>query len=257
MFSGLRRRVGLAAWLAASVAGLALTGTAAAASAAEAEPAADFLTVSSTAAGGFDNLAPGDTANWFVTAHSSAAVDADLTLQVRSGSTSPLLTDAAQGLRLQLTACTTAWTHSAEPGCPGTANPIAQGPLAALLGGYRLPALSPGGSAYYLARVTVPPEATNAVAGQAADLSFEITAVQGDPGGPGDSARDAQPASVIDETATPPGAGGAAMSQQFVTQTAANLADTGLSAASACRALALALLAAGSLVLVLRRVGAN
>lgn len=259
MFSGLRRRAVLVAGLVASVAGLALAGAASAAAAPQ--PGADFLTVSSSPAGGFENLAPGDTASWFVTARSTAPVAADLTLQLRSSSTSPLLTDAAQGLRMQLTACSMAWSGGTQPSCPGTATAVAQGPLASLLGGYRLPALRAGSAAHYLARVSVPVEATNDVAGQAADLRFEITAVQGEP-----AADTHDEDSAGSNPARDPSAGGAASgpapqaeapAQVPAVHAPAALAHTGVSVASACRSLALALLAAGSLVLVLRRVGAN
>lgn len=221
MFAGVKR-CGAAALivLGTGALGVMLTGTAALA-AGDTASGADFLTVTSSPAGGFENVAPGDTAGWLVTARSSASVDASLSLRVVSGSTSALATDAVQGLHMRLTACGTSWTGSEDSiRCPGTETAIATGPLALLLGGYTLPVLPAGSAAHYRAQVALPQDATNDVAGQTADLRFEITAVQ-------------------DEA----DAG------------AASLAQTGVSGPAPYRSLALALLGAGSLVLVLRRMG--
>lgn len=237
MFTVLRRYGAAAAIVvSASAMGVALTATAAVADD-TGNPGADFLTVTSSPAGGFENLAPGGTASWFVTARSSAPVDAALSLRVQSDSSGALLTDAAQGLRMRLTACSAAWTGAAGAfQCPGAESVVADGALAAILGGYPLPTLPAGSAAHYLAEVTVPAEATNDVAGQTADLRFEITAVQAEAGAGGDAAH-----------------GGGVAAEQGARP--AVLADSGVSGASACRSLALALVGAGSLVLVLRRIG--
>jgi hypothetical protein len=253
MFTGLRRcAVGAVIVVAASAVGALVAG-----SAAMAEPAdgsiADFLTVASSPAGSLDNLAPGDTASWFVSARNSAAVEAVLSLRVQSDSTSALLTDPAQGLRLQLSACSAAWAGvDASARCPGVQTPIAHGPLTLVLGGYRLPALGAGSTGYYLARVTVPKQATNDVAGQAADLRFEITAVRDEGIAPASSDGETPPAQEVPalnaapvQTDRGPGADPA--------RRPAALAGTGPGHASVAQSLALALLAAGSLVLVLRR----
>ncbi|RNE56631.1 hypothetical protein [Cryobacterium tepidiphilum] len=239
MFRGLRQLGAAAAIVVgAAVSGGALTATAAMADD-TGEAGADFLTVTSSPAGGFENLAPGGTAVWFVTARNSAAVDAALSLRVQSDSDSALLTDAAQGLRMRLTACSMAWTGTTGAfQCPGVETRVADGALAVILGGYPLPAVPAGSAAHYLAEVSVPREATNDVAGQTADLRFEITAVQGEPQANASATRVSGGAA-----ATEPGSGPAV------------LAGTGISGASACRSLALALLGAGSLVLVLRRIG--
>lgn len=242
MFAGLRRTAAALAVAVGASAVCVLTG----APAAQAEPAdagGDFLTVASSPAGGFDNLAPGDTASWFVTARNAAAVDALLSLSVQSDSTSALLTDTVQGLQLRLTACSDEWAGtSADVHCPGERIPIAQGPLALVRGGYRLPAVPAESAAHLLAQITVPRQATNDVAGQAAHLRFEITAVQGEAGSAGDQT---PPVSVEPAVAAGPGSDAARP---------AALAGTGPGHASPVRSLALALLGAGSLVLVLRRL---
>jgi len=249
--------------------GLAALTAESAAVAAETPPAdaggADFLTVTSAPIGGFENLAPGDTVAWLVTARNGAAVDAEVSLRVQSDSTSPLLTDAAHGLRMQLTACDTNWDGAdPSPHCPGTATPIAHGPLALLLGGYRLPALAADSSAHYLAQVTLPAEATNELAGQTADLRFEITAGQ-EPRGNAPDPEVPAPASPGERTPQVPTSESALTAEPVSraaeptprpTVAAVELASSGVAGASVAKSLGLALLAAGSLILVLRRIRA-
>lgn len=253
MFAGLRRGVAVALVVGASALGALVAGSAAAADPADA--GGDFLTVASSPAGGFDNLAPGDTANWFVTARNSAAVDALLSLRVQSDSTSALFTDTVQGLRLELTDCSDEWAGTADDlRCPGTRTRIARGPLARVLGGYRLPALRGGSAAHYLAQVIVPREATNDVAGQAADLRFAITAVQLETGAVLVPAGDSTPAQSIPALDGRAADGGDPGGGPEPARRPEALVETGSGHASAARSLALALLAGGSLVLVLRRL---
>jgi hypothetical protein len=152
-----------------------------------------------------------------------------------------------------VTACSDGWAASGgNASCPGVRSPIVEGPLALVLSGYRLPALPAGSATYFLAQVALPRQATNDVAGQAADLRFEITAVQNEADAPGSPA-DETPGHVVPTVGSAP-SGPAEGAEPHAARHPTELAGTGPGHASPARSLALALLAAGSLVLVLRRL---